>query len=241
MGLAIPGTMEVQGLTHTAIGPSGRVDILRGADLGVDSGEFISVTGPPSSGKTTLFHLLAGLETPRSGRIRVAGIDLATLSHDARLRLLRRQIGLVSGSIRPVDYLTILENVGIPMALTGMASNEIEALARQALSAVGLDPVADRPISRLGGEERARLGIARALAPKPAILLADEPTESLSRVAASRILALLQSLVKERGTTLLLATSDADIAALADRELQLRDGRLHQAGTFASFLSPKAA
>jgi putative ABC transport system ATP-binding protein len=180
--------------------------------------------GPSGSGKSSLLHLLAGLDHPTAGSIRVGGSDLASLDEDARALLRRRQIGLMFQSFQLLDTLTAEENVALPLAIGGCPADEARQRAARLLDCVGLTHRRQHRPHELSGGEQQRVAIARALVIEPLLLLADEPTGNLDSVQGERIMTLLRQLVKERRQTLCMVTHDANHAALADRIVYLRDG-----------------
>jgi putative ABC transport system ATP-binding protein len=202
------------------------VEALRGIDLTLRQGEFVAVMGPSGSGKSTLLHLLAALDRPSGGTLRLGGIDLAPLGEDERTLLRRRQIGLMFQSFHLLDTLTAEENVALPLAISGSSAAEARRRAAQVLGCVGLAPRRRHRPHELSGGEQQRVAIARALVIDPLLLLADEPTGNLDSVQGGKIMALLRQLVDERRQTLLMVTHDANHATLADRIIHLRDGRV---------------
>jgi putative ABC transport system ATP-binding protein len=205
-----------------------RVEALRGIDLTIRHGEFVAVMGPSGSGKSSLLHLLAGLDHPTTGSIRVGGNDLASLDEDARALLRRRQIGLMFQSFQLLDTLTAEENVALPLAIGGCPAEEAQRRASRLLGRVELTHRRQHRPHELSGGEQQRVAIARALVIEPLLLLADEPTGNLDSVQGERIMTLLRQLVKERRQTLCMVTHDANHAALVDRIVSLRDGRIIQ-------------
>jgi putative ABC transport system ATP-binding protein len=195
-------------------------------DLDVGAGSFVAVEGPSGSGKTTLLALLAGLEQPHAGQITVLGHDLARLTATERARLRQRRIGIVFQSFGLIASLRAGENVALPLVLADVPEAEHEKRARAALDEVGLAAAFGARIDELSGGERQRVGVARALAIEPALILADEPTGSLDEENASGVLQLLTEAVRRRGASLVLVTHDPASAALADRHFRMRDGRL---------------
>jgi len=194
--------------------------------LEVEEGSFVAVEGPSGSGKTTLLSLLAGLEPPDAGEITVLGHDLSRLTRAERARLRQRRIGIVFQSFGLIASLRAGENVALPLALAGVPELEREARARDALAEVGLDSAFGARIDELSGGERQRVGVARALAIDPVVILADEPTGSLDEENANGVLELLTGAVRRRGASLLLVTPDPASVAQADRQYRMRDGRL---------------
>ena len=206
--------------------PSGgrQLTILDGIDLEIRAGEFVAVLGPSGSGKSTLLALMAGLDRPSRGEVWLAGERVDRLSED-RLALLRRHaIGFVFQSFQLLGNLTALENVLLPLDLLRVP--DARRRAAGLLAAVGLAERGHHYPSQLSGGEQQRVALARAFAPRPALLLADEPTGNLDGATGRVVLDLLAGLRAGEGTTLVLVTHDPAVAALADRRLQLVDGRL---------------
>lgn len=201
-----------------------------GVDLEVDDGCFVAVQGPSGSGKTTLLGLLAGLEAPDEGVIAVLGHDLARLSGTERARLRQRRIGIVFQSFGLIASLSAAENVALPLAFAGIPERERHGRSRAALEEVGLAGSFGARIDELSGGERQRVGVARALAIDPAVILADEPTGSLDEDNAASILGLLTDAVRRRGASLILVTHDPLSAGRADQRYRMRDGRLIAGG-----------
>ena len=201
-----------------------RVHILKDINLHIGRGEAIGLVGPSGSGKSTLLMVMAGLERPDSGAVAVAGEDLTGLDEDALARFRGRNIGIVFQSFHLIPTMTALENVAVPLEMAGVADAN-ERAARE-LAAVGLaDRLGHYPAHLSGGEQQ-RVAVARALAPNPAILVADEPTGNLDEDTGQQIIDLLFAGHKERGTTLVLVTHDAALARRCDRVVRLRSGRL---------------
>ena len=192
----------------------------------VGEAEFVAIEGPSGSGKSTLLGLLAGLEPPDEGSVTVLGHDLARLSATERARLRQRRIGIVFQTFGLVAGLNVGDNVALPLALAGMPVGERMARAAATLDEVGLGHAAPARIDQLSGGERQRVGIARALAGDPALILADEPTGSLDETQGRDVLRLLGEAVRRRGASLVLVTHDPASAALADRRYRMRDGRI---------------
>jgi putative ABC transport system ATP-binding protein len=201
---------------------------LQGLDLLVEAGEFIAMVGASGSGKSTLLNILGGLDVPSAGRVVVAGHELADMGSRAQTDYLRHVIGFIwqQTSRNLLPYLTALENVTLPMVLDGVSTRERETLARGLLEQVGLADRADhRPATMSGGEQQ-RVAIAVALANRPAVLLADEPTGELDTVTAHEIFELLRRLNRELGVTIVVATHDALISDQVSRTVAIRDGRV---------------
>ena len=199
------------------------MNILKGIDLKIPRGQFAAVMGPSGSGKSTLLGLLAGLDTPTSGRILLDGEDITFLNED-RMALLRgRKIGFVFQSYHLVPTLTAEENVLLPLELAGNGHGG-RARARQLLERVGLGARRDHYPVQLSGGEQQRVALARAFALQPPILLADEPTGNLDSATGELVLELLLALNREQGATMVLVTHEQSIARCADRSIVLRDG-----------------
>jgi putative ABC transport system ATP-binding protein len=198
--------------------------VLRGVSARIDAGTTIGLVGPSGSGKSTLMMVLGGLERVTSGRVEIAGTDLSALSEDALARFRRDRIGIVFQSFHLVPTMTALENVAVPLELAGRA--DAFAVAAAGLEAVGLKDRLHHYPSQLSGGEQQRVAIARAFAPRPALLLADEPTGNLDGETGKQVIDLLFALHAERGTTLLLITHDPALAARCNRIIQLRDGKI---------------
>ncbi|MBD3872650.1 MAG: ABC transporter ATP-binding protein [Acidobacteria bacterium] len=202
------------------------LQILDGIDLEVQRGEFVAVLGPSGSGKSTLLALMAGLDRPSAGEIRLDGERIDHLSED-RLAILRRHtIGFVFQSFQLLENLTARENVMLPMELLGRS--EASTRAAELLAAVGLSERGHHYPSQLSGGEQQRVALARAFAPRPALLLADEPTGNLDGATGRVVLDLLVAMRADEGATLVLVTHDPAVAALADRRIHLRDGRIER-------------
>jgi putative ABC transport system ATP-binding protein len=201
----------------------GRVRALDGVTLEVGRGDFVAITGPSGCGKSTLMHLIAALDRPTSGTIVVNGRDLSTAGND---RFRREGVGLVFQLHNLLPNLSAVENIEIPMFSTGKTYGEQRARARELLEAVGLASKEKTTPPRLSGGERQRLAIARALANRPPILLADEPTGSLDSASVDRILELFRDIRARQGLTLVLVTHDQHVAAAADRIVYMRDGKI---------------
>jgi putative ABC transport system ATP-binding protein len=200
------------------------VDVLTEVSLEVPARQFVAVAGPSGSGKSTLLGLIAGLDRPTTGRIVVNGVELTGLGEDALARFRRDTIGYVFQSFHLIPTLTALENVAVPLELGGDADalERAQALLRE----VGLEERAHHYPVQLSGGEQQRVAVARAVARRPTLLLADEPTGNLDSATGKQIIDLLVALNRNLGSTLVLVTHDPALAALADRVITLRDGRI---------------
>ena len=201
---------------------AGPVKILNGIDLVVAAGEAVGLVGPSGSGKSTLLMVLAGLEKATSGSVTVAGHDFVSMGEDALADVRRKHIGIVFQSFHLIPTMTALENVAVPLELSGVRNAFDRALAE--LKAVGLGHRVDHYPSQLSGGEQQRVALARALAPRPDILLADEPTGNLDGKTGDAIVELMFNLWAERRTTLVLITHDEVLAHGCQRVVRLRDG-----------------
>lgn len=207
-----------------------RVDappVLRALSLSLAPGEYVAIMGESGSGKSTLLNLIAGLDRADSGRVRFQGQDLGELDDDALTRLRREHMGFVFQAFHVLPYLTVLQNVMLPLDLLGTAAAERAARARGLLDECGIVHLAERYPRELSGGELQRTAIARALVHGPRLVLADEPTGNLDARAADQILALLRARLSAQGACGVLITHSAHAAASADRVLQLADGQLH--------------
>jgi putative ABC transport system ATP-binding protein len=205
-----------------------KLTILHPLDLEVPKGQFLSIVGPSGSGKSTLLGLVAGLDAPTSGRVEIDGEDLTVLGEDALARLRGAKIGFVFQFFHLLPSLTALENVLVPMEIAGLAG--AEARSRELLREVGLSQRTHHYPSQLSGGEQQRVALARALANDPPILLADEPTGNLDAANGGHIVEILQGIHERRGTTIVLATHDQELAERADRLLVLKGGRIERVG-----------
>ena len=203
---------------------AGSVNILRGITLSVAGGETLSVVGPSGSGKSTMMMIIAGLERPTSGTVTVAGADLAALDEDALALFRRDAIGIVFQSFHLVPTMTAIENVAIPLEFAGQP--DAFARAREALASVGLDHRLRHYPGQLSGGEQQRVALARAFVAGPDLLLADEPTGNLDGETGAAVIDLLFDLQARHGTTLILITHNAALAARCGRGVGLVDGRI---------------
>ena len=203
--------------------PQGPLSVLAGVDLTLAPGESLALMGESGSGKSTLLHLAAGLDLADAGEVRLGDHDLATLAEPARARLRREAVGLIFQQFHLVPSLTVLDNLRLQARLAGV---EDPAWSKQLLQRLGLDGLERRYPEQLSGGQQQRLAIGRALAPRPALLLADEPTGNLDEATAGEVLALLLELVAQAGCALLMVTHSPQVAAPLDRCLVLTHGRL---------------
>ncbi|MEY9873071.1 putative ABC transport system ATP-binding protein [Streptacidiphilus sp. MAP12-33] len=216
----------VEDLHRSFGGGAQAVHALRGVSFVAAKGELTALKGRSGSGKTTLLNLVGGLDVPTSGRVELDGTDLAALDEEGRLALRRDRIGFVFQSFGLIPVLSAAENVGVPMRLRRMPAKEREERARMLLAMVGLADHVDQRPGELSGGQQQRVAIARALANEPSLIIADEPTGQLDSETGRQVMELLRAVVRSEGVTVLVATHDPNLMELADRVLELSDGRL---------------
>jgi len=203
---------------------AGEVNILRGLDLVVAQGETVAVVGPSGSGKSTMMMVMAGLERPSAGRVRIADHDISTMSEDQLALFRRTRVGIVFQSFHLIQTMTALENVAVPLEFAGRA--DAFARAKDSLDSVGLGHRLTHYPGQLSGGEQQRVALARAVVAEPDLLLADEPTGNLDADTGHQIIELLFALRARHGSTLILITHDPELAARCDRTVRLLDGRI---------------
>lgn len=203
---------------------AGAVDILRGVSLDVPTGQSVAIVGPSGSGKTSLLMIIAGLERVTGGKVTVAGHNFVSMNEDQLALARGADIGIVFQSFHLVPTMTALENVALPLEFAGRA--DAFEVARQLLDEVGLGPRHSHFPAQLSGGEQQRVALARALAPRPKLLLADEPTGNLDGATGAQVVDLLFGLQKRRGATLVLITHDTKLAALCERTVHMADGQI---------------
>ena len=234
----------------------GQTHALRGVDLDVAAGEVLAVTGPSGSGKSTLLHVMAGVLVPDAGSVSYHGgkasgdvsaqaaedisVNIAALDEAARSRLRLNEFGFIFQFGQLLPDLSALDNVTIPLLLAGAPRRKALARARETLGELGLSEHLDKRPGQLSGGQAQRAAVARALVTSPRILFADEPTGSLDSLAAERTMEVLLASVRSRGASLVIITHDARVAAYADREVTVRDGRIGP-GTTRAGLEPDGA
>jgi putative ABC transport system ATP-binding protein len=218
--------ITVSRITKQVADSTGSLTILHEIDFALMPRETVAIVGASGSGKSTLLSILAGLDTPSSGSVRLAGTELFTLDEDARAALRAQKVGFVFQSFQLLANLTALENVMLPLELMGRS--DARAAATEMLRRVGLGERLGHYPKVLSGGEQQRVALARAFVVRPAVLLADEPTGSLDFATGETVMALMFELNREAGTTLVLVTHDNGIAARCDRQLRIEAGRLVQ-------------
>jgi putative ABC transport system ATP-binding protein len=214
---------RVSKLVNTA---DGNLSILHDLSFQIDQGESVAIVGASGSGKSTLLSLLAGLDLPSTGQIKLMGQNLNLLDEDGRARLRGQLVGFVFQSFQLLPHLTALENVMLPLEIAGNPQAKARLSALEWLEKVGLTPRANHFPKTLSGGEQQRVALARAFINKPAILFADEPTGSLDEASGNRVIELLFELNRENSSTLVLVTHDPALAARCGRQLSLHGGRL---------------
>lgn len=216
--------VHLKDVTLTLPSRAGNVEILKGVDLSVKSGEAIGIVGPSGSGKTSLLMLIAGLERATSGTLEVAGTSLKNKNEDALAAFRRDTIGIIFQSFHLIPTMTAVENVAVPLEFRGFAN--AMGIAEEKLKRVGLGHRLSHYPGQLSGGEQQRVAIARALASGARILLADEPTGNLDQETGEQIIKLLFELKKQEGASLLLITHDRALAKRCDRIAEVRDGKI---------------
>lgn len=205
----------------------GQTPALRGASVAVDAGEILAVMGPSGSGKSTLLHCLAGILVPDSGEILFDGIRVDALAETQRSSLRRDRFGFVFQFGQLVPELTAVENVALPLLLSGVRRAQALPKARAWFARLGLDGLEHRRSGELSGGQAQRVALARGLVAEPQVLFADEPTGALDSLTGEQVMDLLVGAAREQGTTVILVTHEPRIAAYADREVMVRDGRVN--------------
>lgn len=211
-------------LTKTYTWHSIKVPALRGIDLTIRKGEFVSIVGPSGSGKSTLLQLLGILDTQTSGKILIDGVDTSTLSSDQLAELRNRKIGFIFQSYNLINRSTILKNVELPAIVMGLPTEKRKKRASELLESVGLGDTVNRKPTTLSGGQQQRVAVARALMNEPAIVLADEPTGNLDSKTGGEIFNLMKSLSREKGATIVVVTHNLELAEVTNRIIKLRDG-----------------
>ena len=216
--------IELREVSKTVTSGSEPLTILHPLTLQIPGGQFVAIVGPSGSGKSTLLGLIAGLDSPSSGSVLIDGVDITRLGEDALAKLRGEKIGFVFQFFHLIPSLTAYENIAVPMEIAGVAN--VAQRTAALLEEVGLKGRSHHYPSQLSGGEQQRVALARALANDPPIVLADEPTGNLDSSNGRHIMQLLRNIHTNRGTTIVLVTHDAELAAMADGKLVLRDGRV---------------
>jgi putative ABC transport system ATP-binding protein len=216
--------IEIRNIGKDYLGGDGMVPAIRQMDFAIDDGEFVTIMGHSGSGKSTLLSILGGLNHPSRGNVFIDSLDLYELNSEQRADFRSEYIGIIFQSFQLISYLTVLENVILPMAITGLKRKKKEQMAMDVLAKVGLDGKADRLPDQLSGGEQERVAIARAIVNRPPILLADEPTGSLDSETASEVMELLTRLNREEGLTIIMVTHNPEVSVYSNRTIRVQDG-----------------
>ena len=217
--------IEVSNVYRTFEQELAPVRALRGADLVLERGEFVAVMGPSGCGKSTMLNIIAGLDKPDEGEVKVAGLDLTGLDENGLALMRRKHVGIVFQFFNLLEGMTVLENVMMPALIVGKKRKVAEARAKDLLDLLGIGDKAKQAPNALSGGQRQRLAIARAIANEPTLILADEPTGALDSEGGDEILELFRRL-HQQGQTILMVTHDQPVADAAQRIVRMRDGRV---------------
>ena len=220
--------VQTKNLTKTYAMGEMQVQALDGVDFSVSAGEFVAIIGKSGSGKSTLLHMIGGLDVPTSGSVIVDGNDLTMLDRTQLALFRRRRVGFIFQQYNLIPDLNVWDNIIFPLALDGVAIDT--EFIDELLTALHIADKRDRMPSQLSGGEQQRMAIARALAMRPALILADEPTGNLDTTTSHEVMGLIRTLAAKLGQTLIVVTHDIDIAQLADRIVEMRDGRIVKGG-----------
>jgi len=220
--------IRIENLTKHYTSDGETIEALRGVDIAIEAGEFITIMGQSGSGKSTLLSVLGGMNHPTSGNVEMAGVPLYQLPGEKLADFRAQNLGFVFQSFHLIPYLTAAENVMLPLAIVKMKSSEKRARAAAALERVGLGKKVDRLPNQLSGGEQERVAIARAIVNEPHILLADEPTGNLDSKTSDEVMALFREL-NDHGQTVVMVTHNPDNGRYADRTITLRDGMVVEA------------
>ncbi len=223
--------LALQGVTKSYRNGEVLTPVLHGIDLNVEPGEYVALMGPSGSGKSTLMNLLGLLDRADAGHYALAGRDVTQLSAAQQAEVRNRTVGFVFQSFNLLKRMNVAENVALPLLYSGASRSAARARAQELLAQVGLETFAKRLPSQLSGGQQQRVAIARALANHPPLLLADEPTGNLDTQTTQEVLALLDTLNREHGLTIVVVTHETDVAAHARRLVRLKDGRVVYDGT----------
>jgi putative ABC transport system ATP-binding protein len=218
--------IETKGVTKVYNPKKVPVNALRGVDLVIEKGEFTAIVGPSGSGKTTLLNIIGGLDAPTEGYVEVDGVDISTLSDNKLIDFRKEKIGFVFQAYNLIPVLTAHENIEFIMLLQKQAKNKRDARVEELLKAVGIEDQAGKRPSKLSGGQQQRVAVARALASKPAFILADEPTANLDSKSTAQLLDIMAKLNLEEGMTFVFSTHDQRVIDRARRVLTLEDGKI---------------
>lgn len=223
--------VELRDLTKTYREGEQERTVLQDANASIFRGQFVALLGPSGSGKSTLLNIISGIDTPTSGEVIIDSTQVTALSEKDRTLFRRHNIGFIFQFFNLIPTLTVLENLSLPLELTGRTGSANRQRATELLNAVGLEDRAESFPDRLSGGEQQRVAVARALVHDPFLILADEPTGNLDTDTGAEVIQLLNDLVREHGKTLIIVTHSADVVKHADRLFSMRDGRLQERST----------
>jgi putative ABC transport system ATP-binding protein len=219
--------LEFQSVFKTFRVEEERIHVVNDANFRIETGEFVAIIGPSGSGKSTLLGLAAGLDKPDSGRVLIDGVDIAEMDEDSLAEIRSKNIGFVFQNFQLLPNLTAIENVSIPLMISGeLRESQIRDKAMELLRSVSMDHRANHFPQQLSGGEEQRIAIARSFVNEPKILFADEPTANLDSKNGKMVMDLLKDLNREKGSTLVVVTHDPKVASLADRVFEMMDGNL---------------
>ena len=218
--------IEVRGVGKDYQSGETTVSAIKSMDFYIDDGEFVSIMGQSGSGKSTLLSVMGGLNHPSRGQMLIDSLDLYELSSEQRADFRSEYIGIIFQSFQLISYLTVLENIKMPMAITGIKPDKQDEMARSVMARVGLEDKADRLPDQLSGGEQERVAIARAIVNNPPILLADEPTGNLDSATSEEIMKLLQEL-NEEGQTIIMVTHSHESGKYSGRTIEVKDGNCY--------------
>jgi putative ABC transport system ATP-binding protein len=218
--------VRVSGVTRTFRMGKMEVQALKGVDLKINQGEYLSIMGPSGSGKSTLFNMIGGLDKPTTGKVFIDEVDIAQLDAFELAWLRNRKIGYIFQTFNLIQVMTALENITLPMIFAGMPNDEAVTKGLKLLELVGLGKRHSHKPQELSGGQQQRVAVARSLANDPAIILADEPTGNLDLTTGEEIIALMQELSEKRGVTIITATHDYKMLSASDRVVWIEDGRI---------------
>lgn len=220
--------LKVEKVTKVFDSAAGRVSALRGIDLQINRGEFVSIVGPSGSGKSTLLNILGALDRPTSGKVLINGIDIFSLDDSEMATMRNHLIGFIFQSYNLINRTTVLKNVALPGIISEMGSDERERRAMKLLQVLGIDDKASHKPANLSGGQQQRVAIARSLMNDPAIILADEPTGNLDTKTGSEVFELLKMLSNKFRRTVVMVTHNPELAEASDRAIYIRDGKVEK-------------